>query len=868
MWEDFEMNDTDFDCGVDTASQDRDQLEHAVDNVALWNTQLDDDDQCITEDMKEDDELADIMENTGMMLLDTLDNLPRIAVSGSLMQVFLWILRETGARDVPSFDRLRKLQKNLLFIRCYPVIPDGPISEVHAAKWRKELDVSILSPMYDAGHGRHYYVQEFAQLQNGQIVIPVRWLEMEGTQEICADAHRVKLDENGNATIESDDTIIIKASDLQYNFIDLQDAGMIPHFEGDSQMPNPLRALADGDPLYTSFVDYWLDDVSGNRSKSYNKHWNRCITHRNLPRCLLQQECNIHFILTSQHATAPEQFKAFKDAVESTHREPVHVRDAETGEDMAFRIFVNAEPGDNPSQSECSGHIGGQGNYPCCKCTVGGTDKEKEMDVGYHALFEAREARSGIETLREVEKQLDVACTGIVGHVADMQMATGVKDAYTQYWIEHLIERAHRIKAENRSCSAVSIQAKLQAWVTEHRDDILNPFLTMKGFDPSKDTPYIMQYANSLIGRQLKTIAQTTVFHIHDLMDATHFQLWKACDELTALLWFPKIHNQDEYLNDLSIAVGPLLGSITESFESYNAVFRYSSIFSNGLAPSRDIAIDLAGQESLKHRLFGGFWPSKSNDGQWVQAGTCVRDVIRSHPLLQRHLGWTELLILAPVKYTAMNRRTREHPTIMWPDTKVSHAVNASVYSSQPTWAPCIYLIAKSQDKCIVRSWVCGASPINGNMVLGQITEILSSTMVQSRSSILVLDQFELAETRDLTFGMPSLHRRMGERTYIILPTTQVDFSFNVQHNCHKSRCSATETRLRQQERQDSGITERYIKHKTDDHYIINTHSLHNSHLIRRLLPRYLTAPIPLFQNCAQKHAELAAQLRSSQGAK
>ena len=75
----------------------------------------------------------------------------------------------------------------------YPEIPeDGIVSEAwHAQKWRKTMASDRLSPMYSAGQGRHFYVNELCRLKSGQLVIPLRWVTHKG--KVLADAYFVSL---------------------------------------------------------------------------------------------------------------------------------------------------------------------------------------------------------------------------------------------------------------------------------------------------------------------------------------------------------------------------------------------------------------------------------------------------------------------------------------------------------------------------------------------------------------------------------------------------------------------------------------------------------------------------------------------------
>ncbi|KAJ7736044.1 hypothetical protein DFH07DRAFT_870713 [Mycena maculata] len=692
-------------------------------------------------------------------------------------------------------------------------------------------------------------------------------------------------------------------------------------------MPNPLRKLANGRPLYTSLVNLFFDDVSGNRSKSWNKHNNCYATHTNLPRHILQQEFHTHFVTTSPHASPSEQFEGIKHQIESTHTAPVVVYDRNTQEEAAFRLFINTGPSDNPMSSEMTGHIGSKGNYFCRKCHVGGCGLHKESNEGFDSMFGEGLPRTGAETLKELHKQVELACLGIAQAVKDIRTNTGVKDSYTTYWIEDLLRRSRELRKGDPNLDSADIVKELMDWVTENESKIYNPFLSMKGFDPAKDTPieilhtillgivkyawhkahtawspakkviythrlqatntlgllipairagYIMQFANSLIGRQFKQVTQTCVFQMYDLVDEL---------QTLAALWYPEIDKLEQYLVDVQTAAsnildtfaiidpskiisknklhilahttpdvkhhGPLVGNATEGFESFNGIFRFCSIFSNHLAPSRDIARQLAQQEGLKHRLTGGWWMDVSS-GEWEQAGSAVRDFLSAKPILQALLGWTDPkpLIQGSVKLRPL-KRTKGRPTP--PRAKLSlaaivpDAINRNSYSSE------------SLDVCPLLSWVYAKSPITNSPVIGRIVHILSG----APDSVVVLDVFEVSDRWHEIYNLPKLFRRQDEETLLIVPSTNIQFIFNVQHDCYAANCTASGTRPKMQERMDSSRTESFIEHQALEKFVINTTAFHNAHLLRRCLPRSAWAPVPLFST-----PEEPAELRITQSGK
>lgn len=364
-----------------------------------------------------------------MFLLCALDSSPNQKLSDEQLKLFIAALRVCNVQGVPSFSKLRRFQKDMernfslqpkeetikddklslndpreIIARdwqtpstrqdmiLYPEIDPEEYSEIWHGERLQSLDPSLLPPMWEASSPfrKQYFVDELA-VANDRFVIPRRWVYIRS--RLHFEATPVDIDENRITSISTEGNNYIPVENLQFNINDINPLECIRWISRELDqlsVPHPDRQEGSdrtGEPIYVSFVELFCDDVSGNRSKSWNKHLNQYISHRNLPEWLVSRQFHVHFLSTSQTVSMTEQFGCAKKYIEATHTNPLRVFDSATNRIVRVRLVLLVVVGDNPMASEIANHIGPHSNKFCRKCDAGGSMEAKSSDDGYASLF-------------------------------------------------------------------------------------------------------------------------------------------------------------------------------------------------------------------------------------------------------------------------------------------------------------------------------------------------------------------------------------------------------------------------------------------------------------------------------------------------
>ncbi|KAL0057492.1 hypothetical protein AAF712_015862 [Marasmius tenuissimus] len=371
---------------------------------------------------------------------------------------------------------------------------------------------------------------------------------------------------------------------------------------------------------------------------------------------------------------------------------------------------------------------------------------------------------------------------------------------------------------------------------------------------------YLVKYKKSLIGKQFKVLQQLGVFALQDLVPSKLMDLWKAAGTLGAYIWFPEIHDMEQYLEDLTVAIGNffdiwsqfdpsriltkvklhILTHLPEDIRRFGPAVLYSTEVFEG----RDISRDLAGKERSKHMVSGGWWKDGENGSEYICAGPKVVQMA-SLPEVRRRIGWTETSKLKPdlLSGTVKLVSQKQRQSLTWEDIGLSE-FQPNPLDPQILWHKCRYIVSQSGDRCERHAWVmCRATETS---FLGRIA--LIATPVNSppdkENTMVAVERFDV---------MPDLHGQLDMP--VVVPA-----NFKQVLSAAVNTISPSRARVRISPNQISSDTGSHERQERIETSRLKSCVVHNS--TQRVLPRDLVKPRPHLADRRMAHDTISSALQ------
>ena len=113
---------------------------------------------------------------------------------------------------------------------------------------------------------------------------------------------------------------------------------------------------------------------------------------------------------------------------------------------------------------------------------------------------------------------MKLACRGVAAAVKDRQTETGIKDAYTQYWIELLIEWSRERQKRGDGRSVDEIEVELMQFVKEHEEEMTKMRYTAATCDPDDFMKSRYSLRPYLYGRQTELFIVMTMYNEDEIL--------------------------------------------------------------------------------------------------------------------------------------------------------------------------------------------------------------------------------------------------------------------------------------------------------------------------------------------------------------
>ncbi|KAH9017678.1 hypothetical protein EDB85DRAFT_2076060 [Lactarius pseudohatsudake] len=465
-------------------------------------------------------------------------HLPQSSFSIRQLDVMNWLLNANGVSGTRSTASMRRLNKTLhdMYIiaqemanprvrphlRFYPEDAGRHVSEYwHARHWVQDANPMHVTPMAVIG-SQQFWMFEPCVLKTGDTPVP-------------------SLPEYNNVVVPQSDFLVPfaswGASDTTASLPDpkrilgslLDPTGDIQEWtRTDPTSGNYWRGLAHGARVVCFPIWLYCDDVSGNLSKKWNKHNSFLFSAAGLPRALIQQEYNIHFLCTSNLVPPLEMLDGIVMQLEDAWKTGIWAWDCALEEPGLL--------GDNPMQSELSCHIGPGGKYICHICNVKGAEKglghsqgaENPSNQGEHdgltpdesstaagsdgdsvsagpsaprvrrkkeesmqemvdratRFVQIGELRTKAATLKKIEEIVQSARhIGNQTTIKDLKTNSGIKDSFLDSFV-------NRLHSSYKGLSGnLAKQLALNNCLATLPNNIISPVWRIEGLDPHSDTP-------------------------------------------------------------------------------------------------------------------------------------------------------------------------------------------------------------------------------------------------------------------------------------------------------------------------------------------------------------------------------------------
>ncbi|KAG1744931.1 uncharacterized protein EDB91DRAFT_1236406 [Suillus paluster] len=283
--------------------------------------------------------------------------------------------------------------------------------------------------------------------------------------------------------------------------------------------------------VYTVPLIIFMDDISGNISKQWNKHHAIYMSNANVPHEMLEKEFFVCFVMSSLHAAPMELMQAMKQSICDAATSGVTAWDCKDNQEVLLIPHGLFIAGDNPMQAEECSHTGLNCNYLCRMCDAGGTKEYKASLDGYNSLFASGNLRTPEGTAANIQQQFETALKpGATEKIKNVVLTTGIRDMASISIINALLELGKKLQ----KCVA-GTQAMLEAeyfWGQTvfllDKAKLMDIFQTrLQSVDtdrlntPCLNAEYICHYKGGLIRKHFKSLSQVMPFVIYDLVPST-----------------------------------------------------------------------------------------------------------------------------------------------------------------------------------------------------------------------------------------------------------------------------------------------------------------------------------------------------------